>query len=92
MHEDRPLDSAGGDAEASGSSQVCMTPTKHDRVQIDVCRGAVTPVHRKLTWNRCKVIVKARDYTAEVKLSLVTGETVPVGRGRVLLLSDDRTA
>jgi len=45
-----------------------------------------------LTWNRHKVIAKARDCTEEVKLSLATGETVPVGRGRVLLLSDDRVA
>ena len=69
-----------------------MTPTKHEEAQSDVCWGAVTPVHRKLTWNRHKMIGEARDYTAEVKLSLVTCETVSVGRGRVLLLSDDRIA
>ena len=47
--EDGPLESTGGDAEALGSLQVDMTPTEHDEVQTDVCRGAVTPVHRELT-------------------------------------------
>ena len=69
-----------------------MTPTKTHEATRDACRGAATPVHRKLTWNRCKMIEVARDRAGEVKLSLVAGETGRVGRGRVLLSSDDRTA
>ena len=54
--EDRTLESTSGDAVASESSQVCMTPTKTHEATRDACRGAATPVHRKLTWNRHKLI------------------------------------
>ena len=69
-----------------------MTPTKMMEAQCDACRGAVTPVHRKLTWNRYKEIELARDRPGEVKLSLVAGETERVGRGHALPSSDDGMA
>ena len=86
------MESTSGDAVASESSQVHMTPTKAVETTNDACQGAATPVHCKLTWNRCKVIEVARDRAGEVKLSLVAGETGRVGRGHVLPSSDDRTA
>ena len=90
--EDGTLESTSGDAVASESSQVHMTPTKTQEATNDACRGVATPVHRKLTWNRCNVIEVARDRAGEVKLSLVAGETGRVGRGHVLPSSDDRMA
>ena len=74
------------------SDKFSSTETKMIDVKNDVHRGAVTPVHRELTWNRCKVIEVARDRAGEVKLSLVAGETGRVGRGRVLPSSDDGIA